>query len=432
MGEPAEWEAHTLPRVTPSMWTSAEARAGIRTIERLQAQLDLARAQLVGVLRAATGRDTRAALVRETGMSAADARRAEAVSKVVESVPGAAPALRSGEVRGGHLALLAPVADSDQASALLELASAQSVDEFARTVERHRIEADAAGHEERQRRARSVRFFRAEEGCVGIRAVLPTIEGRQVQATIEALCDRQWREAHPDRADVAGGHGGEPRERRLADALVEVVTGAPPASADLPDHTRDHTLDHEPNDGSDRVTAPPPHSTPDRAAGDEPGSRSASRSGTMPVPATADGRPRAARIGVIVVLDEARMTAHLAGTGDPVPLTRLAALVADVRTELYTAVRSVRGSILHFGRARRHATLLQKLALIARDGGRCLVPGCDQPWDRCDADHVVDWDRGGRTDIDNLRLLCRTLHHPHRHDTGIDPEQPDEPVGHAA
>ena len=73
-----------------------------------------------------------------------------------------------------------------------------------------------------------------------------------------------------------------------------------------------------------------------------------------------------------------------------------------------------------FGRSRRLASPLQKLALALRDGGFCVKPGCSTPWHRCDADHIIEWDDGGLTDIENLRHLCRTDCHPHRHETGTE------------
>lgn len=64
--------------------------------------------------------------------------------------------------------------------------------------------------------------------------------------------------------------------------------------------------------------------------------------------------------------------------------------------------------------------------MVVRDGGFCIKTGCEQPWYRCDADHVDQWDSGGLTDIDNLRLLCRCGCHKHRHETGQDmTRQPD-------
>lgn len=72
-------------------------------------------------------------------------------------------------------------------------------------------------------------------------------------------------------------------------------------------------------------------------------------------------------------------------------------------------VMDARKSVLYLGRTERYANREQRRALAARDRG-CAVPGCDRPPAFCDAHHVVFWDNAGKTDIDNLVLLCRHHH----------------------
>jgi hypothetical protein len=67
------------------------------------------------------------------------------------------------------------------------------------------------------------------------------------------------------------------------------------------------------------------------------------------------------------------------------------------------------GEQLQLGRATRIVSDAQRRALVHRDGG-CRFPDCDRPPDWCDAHHIVPWDRGGATDLDNLVLLCRRHH----------------------
>ena len=43
-------------------------------------------------------------------------------------------------------------------------------------------------------------------------------------------------------------------------------------------------------------------------------------------------------------------------------------------------------------------------------GSRCF-PGCDHPPPWCERHHIVAWVDGGRTDLDNVTLLCRHHHH---------------------
>ncbi len=69
---------------------------------------------------------------------------------------------------------------------------------------------------------------------------------------------------------------------------------------------------------------------------------------------------------------------------------------------------------LAYGRARRTVTPAQRRLLLRRDHGRCVVPGCSNSR-YLHAHHVVHWLYGGRTDPDNLVMLC-THHHTEIHD----------------
>jgi hypothetical protein len=64
---------------------------------------------------------------------------------------------------------------------------------------------------------------------------------------------------------------------------------------------------------------------------------------------------------------------------------------------------------LYLGRSRRTASLDQRIAAYARDGG-CTFPTCTTPADRCELHHTPDWNRGGTTDIDALHLGCDPHH----------------------
>ena len=69
-----------------------------------------------------------------------------------------------------------------------------------------------------------------------------------------------------------------------------------------------------------------------------------------------------------------------------------------------------RSEVLDVGRARRLATPAQRAALRVRDRG-CVFPGCDRPSEWCQAHHLVPFEDGGATDLDNLCLLCSHHHH---------------------
>ncbi len=72
------------------------------------------------------------------------------------------------------------------------------------------------------------------------------------------------------------------------------------------------------------------------------------------------------------------------------------------------------GSPLWLGRSRRPASHSQFLALAVRDRG-CVL--CRAGLDRCQAHHVIPWSSPGRgrTDIDQLALLCQQCHRDLHH-----------------
>jgi hypothetical protein len=78
-------------------------------------------------------------------------------------------------------------------------------------------------------------------------------------------------------------------------------------------------------------------------------------------------------------------------------------------------VHDTNGGVLNYGTTQRLAAGSQTLALIARDRG-CSFPGCTAPPEWTEKHHIVPWSQGGRTDLDNLCLLC-DWHHD-RIDTG--------------
>lgn len=91
------------------------------------------------------------------------------------------------------------------------------------------------------------------------------------------------------------------------------------------------------------------------------------------------------------------------------PLPRWAARRLACDAVLQRIVVSPTEGPVEVGRSERLATVTQRRALAARDGG-CVVPGCGAPPDICDAHHVVHWADGGATDLVNMCLLCPAHH----------------------
>ena len=67
------------------------------------------------------------------------------------------------------------------------------------------------------------------------------------------------------------------------------------------------------------------------------------------------------------------------------------------------------GHTMYEGRARRFPTDAQRREVMRRDR-QCRFPGCTNVT-FANVHHIVPWSRGGRTDLENLVLVC--LHHHH-------------------
>jgi hypothetical protein len=93
--------------------------------------------------------------------------------------------------------------------------------------------------------------------------------------------------------------------------------------------------------------------------------------------------------------------------GDLLSVAELLGLAAEA--DIVPVVLNSTGGVLSYGRTRRLASSGQRQALAARDHG-CSFPGCTRPPDWCQAHHIVPWIDGGRTDIDEMTLLCG-FHH---------------------
>jgi len=118
-----------------------------------------------------------------------------------------------------------------------------------------------------------------------------------------------------------------------------------------------------------------------------------------------------ANVLAVVTLDDLennRGIGWIDGIDEPVSAASISEIVCD--SGFRKVILTEDGEVLVLGRLERCFTYFQKLALAARDGG-CVWPGCKEPPSRCHAHHVVEWAKGGLTDVDNGVLLCAAHHH---------------------
>ena len=98
--------------------------------------------------------------------------------------------------------------------------------------------------------------------------------------------------------------------------------------------------------------------------------------------------------------------------GTPLPIDEALRLACNA--DIVPSVFDTKNQELWLGRNYRLATEAQRAALIIRDK-HCIGCGRSAVW--CEAHHIEEWLKGGRTDIDNLVLVCTSCHH-NIHDDG--------------
>ena len=129
---------------------------------------------------------------------------------------------------------------------------------------------------------------------------------------------------------------------------------------------------------------------------------------------TKDRKPQGTTL--ILTADWDALTHKLADArlldGTPLPVSEALRLACNA--DILPSVFDAKNQELWVGRKHRLATEAQRAALIIRDK-HCIGCGRSAVW--CEAHHIDEWLRGGRTDIDNLVLVCKSCHH-NIHDDG--------------
>jgi hypothetical protein len=98
--------------------------------------------------------------------------------------------------------------------------------------------------------------------------------------------------------------------------------------------------------------------------------------------------------------------AQLAWVG---PITATEAQLIGCDATVSRIVTDGASQVLDVGRATRTIPPALRRAVAARDRS-CVGPGCHRPPEHCDVHHVVFWEHGGDTSLQNTVLLCRRHH----------------------
>ncbi|MCD7101629.1 HNH endonuclease [Pseudoclavibacter sp. 13-3] len=100
----------------------------------------------------------------------------------------------------------------------------------------------------------------------------------------------------------------------------------------------------------------------------------------------------------------------ISGVDHPVAAQTIGRMACDGGTQF--ARLDARGALISLTTTQRVFSTHQRRAIAARDGHQCAIPGCRIPAHACEAHHVVPWQHGGATHVDNGVLLC-WWHHRH-------------------
>lgn len=299
-------------------------------------------------------------LAANCGLSRREASSVLHTAEVVASAPVVAAAVQEGVVPVAKAEVLAAVVTVRTAQAfvrdqelLVEAVGRLGVDETRKLARWWQRAADVDGAEPGERPV-GLRWSVAGDGTTHLAGVLGVEGGAIVRSMLEAIADQLWRaEREPDQVE---GRPVNRNERLRAEALVEMAR---------------------------------------RVGAADPG-----RTGARPL------------LTVVIDLDtlegRAGRPAEVDGAGlVTAEAARRLACDADVSRLLL----GPDGAMLELGRTTRTASADQWRTLRIRDGG-CSWPGCERPPGWCQAHHIVWWQDGGATDLENLTLLCS--HHHHR------------------
>ena len=119
-------------------------------------------------------------------------------------------------------------------------------------------------------------------------------------------------------------------------------------------------------------------------------------------------RPQGAKLILTADWDQINRQIADARLLDGTPLTKAETLRLACDADILPSIFDTKFQTLDMGRKTRSATEAQRAALIIRDK-HCIGCGKSAVW--CEAHHIIPWQRGGPTSIDNLVLVCTACHH---------------------
>ena len=339
-------------------------------------------------------------LAQVAGVSRREAASHVKTAEKLESLPSVRDAVESGDISIANARVLAGASERTSAEQverdeeLLSQAAVLSPERLAREAARWAAVRQPDDGEERYRRQRARRrlsIFDGDDGMVQLRGELDPVTGAKVRKRFLLEAERLRR------LDLPGADK-RTHNQRMADAL-ETLTSHGSIYSRV-----DTATDRSGDGGTDSSTGGASHAGESGAgAGEGSGGGPRGRCGC-------GGRP-SADITIVQHLDAAgtRAFAEIAG-GSVIPQSVLEEHFCNAAIK--GVVFSSEGVPLWHGHTKRRATKAQMNALRARYGA---CGGCGADMWICDGHHVEPVSRGGRTDIDNMMLLCWACHQKVHH-----------------
>ncbi|TYP88105.1 HNH endonuclease signature motif containing protein [Blastococcus xanthinilyticus] len=329
----------------------------------------------------------------QCGLGPGAAREHVRVARALRGLPRIEAAFAAGRISYSKVRALTRIADPDCETALLEFATSASASQTERFCREWRRVDDAAGPGGDSRRVEESQSFRSwtdDEGFLVLQVRMPVETGAPLLAAIDSLAERDARRERALRAKAVAGHAairaaGGSVDEDVADRCADDVAAG---------FARERTA-------ARRITA--------LAALAEAGVELDRRPGDPP------RREVVIHVDAAVLADDTAAGRAYYEGGPPVTGTQARRILCEA-----TAVAMIESGRepLVVGRRRRRATKAQRRALLRRDGG-CARPSCPETRpERLHAHHLRHWLAGGRTDIDNLVLLC-DADHGLVHDLGL-------------
>ena len=308
-----------LPSASLNDATVEELEERMRSASRAESQAKAVRVEAAAELVRRRGQGITEKTVREqSGQSTHKSRKEVETAGKLKGLPVTSDAFRKGEITFDHAQIIADTAgrvEIDEEE-LVDKASSEPVDVFARTARQHEQERsgdDGMSTLKKQRRNRKA-WIRVDKGAgmTVVHAEFDPVTGERVKTALSAKTKQLWREEDPDHRPST--------EQRMADALADLIC-RPDGRKKAPNTTLFLIADYD--------------------------------------------------IGLRQIRN-ARL-----GDGTPVPVEVFRDLACQAR--ILPAIFNSRGQPLWVGLGRRIATPAQRMALIARDRG-CVGCGADPAW----------------------------------------------------